>query len=228
MQQRKKVVSRAQYRFFRDALRRIEAGGESPIKDMTLAEICFALDGVDYDSLPERAGQAARKPRPQPKRQFVSTPELVRATFEAPLRAQPLPPTCTHEHARIIDLDAYLDKHPKHAINRDPALHKAVKGGVMFQVEPDDLPHCLLRSKLAVKAVLKADPGFDRSRLWSLMEAKAFLAALGTTVRTLEEAAREMAYCPACAQGVSREEQLLARRWPQRAELPPELRGTSY
>jgi hypothetical protein len=57
--ERRKVVSKAQHRYFSNALRRIEVGGESPIKDMTADDLRFALDGVDYDALPERAGQAA-------------------------------------------------------------------------------------------------------------------------------------------------------------------------
>jgi hypothetical protein len=210
--QPKRVVSKAQHRFFSDALRRIEAGGESPIKDMTADDLRFALDGVDYAVLPERAGgrsvkRVQSKPQPRPQ-----------------LAPQPSPPACTHENARIIDLDGYLDKHPQHPLNRDPAVRRAITGGLMVQVDPEDLPHLLLRNKLAVKAALKADPRFDRSQVWSYMEAQAFLAALATSVKTLDEAAREMAYCSACAKGVPREEQLLMRRWPQRAVLTPELR----
>jgi hypothetical protein len=69
---RKKVVSKAQYRFFRDAIRRIEAGGESMVKDMTLPELMYAIEDVDFDSLPERSGQAAPKAKSKSKRQVKS------------------------------------------------------------------------------------------------------------------------------------------------------------
>jgi hypothetical protein len=230
----RKAVSKAQYRLFSGALKRIQRG-ETPGVDMTEDELFAALQNVDFEKLPERAGQAAPTRRTQPspklKPQDLTPYELERAVMAASLRAQPQPepspPTCPHENARIIDLDAYLDAHPKNPINRDAVARKAVKGGLMVQVEPDDLPHWLLRSKIAVKAVLKADPGFDRSHLWSLMEAQVFLAALGTSVKTLEEAAREMAHCPACAKGVPREEQLLMKRWPQPGVLPAELRSAT-
>jgi hypothetical protein len=168
MKPRKQVVSKAQFKFFKDALRRIEAGGESPIKDMTADELRAALQGVDYDSLLERAGKAApkRQAQPTPRGQFIALQETIakaRATV-----TPPLPPMCTHDEARIIALDDYLDRYPKHPLNADAKIRKAVTGGLLVQVERGELPHLLLRTKSGVRAVLKADPRFDCSRLWSI------------------------------------------------------------
>jgi hypothetical protein len=198
MQPRKKVVSRAQYRYFTVALERLQEGKPVGL-DMTEEELFAALQGVDYDSLPERAGKAApkRQAQPTPRGKFITLQETIEKA-----RAQvtpPLPPVCTHDEALIIALDDYLDQHPKHPLNADAKVRKAVTGGLLVQVEPGELPHMLLRTKPGVKAVLKADPRFECSRLWSMMEAQGFLAAFGVSVKSLEDSARAMAHCPTCA-----------------------------
>jgi hypothetical protein len=221
---RKRVVSRAQFRFFVNALARLQQGQPVDV-DLTKEELFEALQDVDYDSLPERSSKAApkRPAKPTPGGKYIALQETIEKARER--ATAPLPPICTHDKARIIHLDDYLDRHPQHPLNRDPAVRKAVNGGLMVQVEPDDLPHWLLRTKTAVKAVLQADPRFDRSRLWSLTEVQVFLASFGTSVKTMDEAARQMAWCPACAGDVPKEETLLMRRWPQKVELPHELQG---
>jgi hypothetical protein len=127
VQPTKKVVSRAQYRLFRDARRRIEAGGESLIKNMTLADICYALEGVDYDALPERSGRATPKPRRQPKAPTRPTPPPPLPpqpeplpddvlSFEAYRACHPekvLPVVDQGELAHILSFDGYVRRHPE-------------------------------------------------------------------------------------------------------------------
>jgi hypothetical protein len=122
MQQPKKVVSKAQYRFFRDALRCVEAGGKSLIKDMTPDELRFALVGVDYNALPERVGQAAGKPRPQPQLQAPARPApppppppdgvLSLDAYRARHPEKASPPADEGEPARILSFEGYLRRHP--------------------------------------------------------------------------------------------------------------------
>jgi hypothetical protein len=108
---RKKVVSKAQYRFFRDAIRRIEAGGESMVKDMTLPELIYAIEDVDFDALPERSGKPARKPR----RQALATPMPTPAptpppSGELPPWAEPIPEAPPEG---VISIYSYRARHPE-------------------------------------------------------------------------------------------------------------------
>jgi hypothetical protein len=127
MQPTKKAVSRAQYRLFANQLQRVQNGELSTI-GMTEEELLAALDGVEYDSLPERAGQAAPKARRQAKPKAPATP----TPAPPPLPPPPLPdgvlnfdayrelhpekvtpPADTGEPARILSFDGYLQRHPE-------------------------------------------------------------------------------------------------------------------
>jgi hypothetical protein len=133
----KKVVSKAQHRFFMLALSRIHHGAP-PGVDMTEEELLTALDGVDYDSLPERAGQAAPKAKRQAKPKAPATPMPTPALpppgelppwMEPPPEALPdgvlslaayraqhpekvTPPADNGELARVLSFDGYLQWHP--------------------------------------------------------------------------------------------------------------------
>src|SRR5262245_45197127 len=107
MQPRKKAVSKSQFRYFISALKRIEAGGKSPIKDMTADDLRYALEGVDFDSLPERAASKFKKPRKATKPQQLPAAVVVPQTL---LQAQT--PTPEPLPAGVLSFEDFLSRHP--------------------------------------------------------------------------------------------------------------------
>jgi hypothetical protein len=100
VQPTKKAVSRAQYRLFANQLQRVQNGELSTI-GMTEEELLAALEGVEYDTLPERAGQAASKSKPKAK-----------APAKPAAPPSPPPPPLADG---VLSLEAYRARHPEKA-----------------------------------------------------------------------------------------------------------------
>jgi hypothetical protein len=115
-----KVVSKAQYRYFRDMLRRAEAGEAVSVNGMTLDDLRYALEGVDFDSLPERAASKFKKPRKATKSQ---QPPVV--TVAPPLpTSEPLP-------EGVLSFEDFLSRYPA----RVPTASEPVEPGKLLSFE---------------------------------------------------------------------------------------------
>jgi hypothetical protein len=106
---------------------------------MTLPELIYAIEGVDFDSLPERSGQAAPKSKRQAKSKAPATPmptPVLPPPDEVPPWMEPIPeappdgvlsfdayraqhpdkvtpPVDTGEPARILSFEGYVRRHPE-------------------------------------------------------------------------------------------------------------------